>query len=85
MAHTLTDKLEFMNARINHILDEALALAPNERSAVMVTLLDSLEVEGADIVSSAWADEVRKRKNELLSGATKALAWETVKARINAL
>ncbi|MEO6292700.1 MAG: addiction module protein [Burkholderiaceae bacterium] len=74
-----------MNARINHILEEALALAPEERSAVVVTLLDSLELEDASAVSQAWADEIRTRKSDLKAGITHAVPWSEAKARLSAL
>ena len=74
-----------MNARINHILDEALALDHDERSALMVTLLDSLDTDSPASVVDAWAEEIRKRKSELESGVTKPIPWATVKARIQAL
>ena len=63
-----------MNARINHVLDEALTLVPDERSAVVVALLDSLQVEDPSTVSAAWAEEIRLRKSDLLSRSTQAVA-----------
>ena len=39
------DRLQRMNARVDHLLDEALALWPDERSALVVALLDSLDGE----------------------------------------
>ena len=73
-----------MNARINHILDEALALDHDERLALIVTLLDSLDSD-SPTVADAWTEEMGKRKAELESGVTKPIAWATVKARIQAL
>ena len=70
-----------MNARINHILDEALNLVPDERSAVVVALLDSLQVEDPSTVSAAWVQEIRLRKSELLSSNAQAVSWQQVKAR----
>jgi putative addiction module component (TIGR02574 family) len=74
-----------MNARVDHLIDEALALAPEERSAVALALLDSLDGEEEATVSRAWADEVRRRKQELRSGLSRAVAWEEAKARLSAL
>ena len=62
-----------MNARIDHLIDEALALEPNERSAIAVTLLDSLDGEDSAAVARAWADEIRQRKQDLGSGAVQAV------------
>ena len=74
-----------MNARVDHLIDEALALPPEERSAVALALLDSLGGEDEAAVSRAWADEVRRRRQELRAGATHAVAWDEAKARLSAL
>ena len=74
-----------MNARVDHLIDEALALAPDERSAVVLALLDSLDGEDEATVTKAWADEIRQRKSELRSGATPAVPWDQAKARLSAL
>ena len=74
-----------MNARIDHLLDAALALAPAERSALVVALLDSLDGEDEATVSKAWAEEIRRRKAELLSGAAQPVPWAEARARLSAL
>ncbi|MCL1961790.1 MAG: addiction module protein [Desulfovibrionaceae bacterium] len=74
-----------MNARLNHLFDEALALAPDERSALMVALLDSLGGEDAAAVGKTWADEIRQRKAALRSGAAQAVPWAEARARLSAL
>jgi putative addiction module component (TIGR02574 family) len=80
-----TDKLRHMNARVDHLLDEALALEPDERSALVAALLDSLDGEDEATVTKAWADEIRRRKDELRSGASSAVPWAEARARLNAL
>ena len=80
-----TDKLRHMNARVDHLLDEALALDPDERSALVAALLDSLDGEDEATVTKAWADEIRRRKDELRSGASSAVPWVEARARLNAL
>ena len=74
-----------MNARVDHLIDEALALPAEERSAVALALLDSLGGEDEAAVSQAWAEEVRRRRQELRSGAARAVPWEEAKARLSAL
>lgn len=74
-----------MNARVDHLIDEALALAPDERSAVVLALLDSLDGEDETAVAKDWADEIRRRKSELRSGATLAVPLAEARARLNAL
>jgi putative addiction module component (TIGR02574 family) len=74
-----------MNARVDHLTDEALALALDERSVVVVALLNSLDGEDEAAVTKAWADEIRQRKTDLRSGATKAVSWAEARARLSDL
>ena len=74
-----------MNARVDHLLDEALELPTEERSALVVALLDSLDGNPDVSLSEAWREEVRKRRNELYAGTVKAVPWADVKARLNLL
>ena len=74
-----------MNARVDHLLDEALELPTEERSALVVALLDSLDGNPDVSLSEAWREEVRKRRNALRAGTVKAVPWADVKARLNLL
>ena len=74
-----------MNARVDQVMADALSLAPEERSAVVVALLDSLDGSDDTAVAEAWAEEIRRRKNDLLSGATQAVPWAEARARLSAL
>lgn len=78
-------RLILMNAHVDHLIDEALALAPDERSAVVLALIESLDGEDEATVAKAWADEIRQRKIDLRSGATHATPWTEARARLNAL
>lgn len=78
-------RLTHMNARIDHLIDEALLLAPDERSAVVLALLDSLDGEDEATVTELWANEIRQRKNQLRSGAAKAVPLAEARTRLNAL
>lgn len=80
-----TAKLKFMNARVDHLIDEALTLDPSERSAVVVALLDSLDGDDEASVAKAWADEIRQRKTDLRSGAAQAVLLAEARARLSAL
>lgn len=72
-----------MTALADRLIDEALSLTPDERSAVALLLLDSLE--GEDSVAEAWVTEIRKRRSELRSGAVSAVPWSEARERLNAL
>lgn len=74
-----------MNARVDHLIDEALTLTPDERSALVVALLDSLESEAEAEVAKAWSQEIRRRRDELRSGAAQVVSWAEARARLSAL
>lgn len=74
-----------MNARVDHVLDEVLALTAAERSAVAVALLDSLENADSASISDAWREEVKRRREELRSGAVRAAPWSEVRQRLSSL
>lgn len=74
-----------MSPHVDHLIDQALALAPAERSAVAIALLDSLDFEVEGIAAAAWAEEMRARKSELRSGVASAIPWKEAKARLVAL
>lgn len=74
-----------MNARIDHILTEALELPSDERSALVVALIDSLEGSTDASISDAWREEIRQRRLALKNGTIKAVPWAEVRARLSAL
>ena len=74
-----------MNARIDHLITEGLALEPAERSAMAIALLDSTDGDDANTVAKAWADEIRQRREQLRSGAVQAQPWADTRARLSAL
>ena len=74
-----------MNARVDHLLDQALGLPTDERSALVVALLDSLEGSDDSAISDAWRQELRKRQAALRAGTVKPVLWSEAKARLSAL
>ncbi len=74
-----------MNTHLDRVIDEALALIPQERSAVVLALLDSLGGDDESAVSNAWASEIAQRKADLRSGVASAAPWAGARARLAAL
>ena len=74
-----------MNARVNHLLSEVLALPVEERSAVVAALIDSLAGTADASVSEAWKRELVKRREALRSGDVQAMPWEETRARLSAM
>ena len=81
----LSARLCLMNARVDHILDEALGLPPDERSALTVALLDSLEGSDDSSISEAWRQEIRARQAALRAGSVNSVSWAEAKERLSAL
>ena len=74
-----------MNARTDQLLDEALALEPDERSVLAFALLSSLDGAEEAAAEKAWNEEILRRKDELRSGATTPVPWAEARARLAAL
>ena len=81
----LAARLSAMNARVDHLLEDALRLSAEERSAVAAALIDSLEGSDESAVSAAWRAELLKRRDDLRSGRSAAQPWAEVRARLGAL
>lgn len=74
-----------MNARVDHLLDEVLGLPVEERSALAVALLDSLETADEVTVSQQWRTEVNRRRVELRAGRIHAAPWADARQRLGSL
>ena len=74
-----------MMSNVKRVLSEALALPPDERADVAVTLLESLEEPEDEGVEQAWAEEIRRRIQEVESGAVQTIPWSEARLRFLAL
>jgi putative addiction module component (TIGR02574 family) len=74
-----------MNARVDHVLEDVLRLSADERAAVAVALIDSLETADEASIAEAWRTELLRRRQELRSGVVKAAPWPEVRARMSAM
>ena len=74
-----------MNARVDHLLDEVLGLPAEERSALAVALLESLETADEATVSELWRAEINRRRAELRAGRVRAVPWAEVRQRLSSL
>lgn len=64
-----------MNAHVDHVLLEAMQLAPAERSLVALSLLDSVQgaSESEEAVVASWVAEARARHDDLNSGRVQGM------------
>jgi len=74
-----------MNTRVGHILDEALALATEGRSAPVIAFFESLESSADPAISDAWREEILRRRTALRAGVSQPAPWSDVKARLLSL
>lgn len=74
-----------MTTRAQKVLDEALALAPDERADVAASLLDSLDGQVDEGAEEAWAREIERRIGEVEAGVVKTIPWSEARQRILAL
>lgn len=65
-----------MNSHVDHVLLEAMALAPQERSRIALSLLDSIQGTGEtdDAVVASWVAEARTRHEALAAGREQGLS-----------
>jgi len=71
--------------RLDYLLDEVLGLPAEERSALVVALLDILETADDVVVSKLWRAEVNRRRAALCAGQVKAAPWAEVRQRLSSL
>jgi len=76
-----------MSDQVQAILAAAIKLPAGERSALVNSLLLSLDEEpltecDADATDALWAPELRRRVAEIESGQVQCIPWEDADARI---
>jgi putative addiction module component (TIGR02574 family) len=64
-----------MNTTAQELYDNALALPDSERAELAARLIDSLDAEVDDDVNTAWDNEIKRRIEELDSGAVTTIPW----------
>lgn len=70
-----------MTSTARKVLEDALALPSEDRTALIEALSDSLD--GAPVsLSAPWTKEIASRIADLESGAVEPVEWSVVQARI---
>lgn len=65
------------------LFEEALQLPAEARAALAGELIDSLDVDEVDEDAEAeWSAEIRRRLQEVDSGAVRAVPWSEARTRI---
>lgn len=71
-------------ANVAQVLQQALDLPAEDRLAVATELFNSVEGPEDEEWAEAWSKELKKRLQEVESGAVQTVPWEDVKARVAA-
>jgi putative addiction module component (TIGR02574 family) len=74
----------FMTQQALELLQKALTLPEEERTALVRSLIESLEEVTGQEAKRAWDKEIARRIDELDSGRVKTVSWEEVRQRIPA-
>jgi putative addiction module component (TIGR02574 family) len=74
-----------MTAKFAEAMDKALALSLKERGLLIDRLVESLDDEPAEEgVEAAWADEIKRRVDDIRSGRVETIPGERLRDRLNA-
>jgi len=71
-----------MNTTAKQLYDNALQLPDSERSELAAWLIESLDPEVDHDVQEAWDVEIKRRIDELDSGAVTAVPWPEARRMI---
>lgn len=71
-----------MSGKGQRLLEEALALPPDERADLAANLLGSLDEGQDEGVEEAWAEEIGSRVEEVESGRVKPISWSEARERL---
>jgi putative addiction module component (TIGR02574 family) len=66
------------------LLRDALSLPPEARAALIDSLLESLDVEVDDDAEVLWQEEIRRRLQQIDSGAITLVPWDEAQHRLRA-
>jgi putative addiction module component (TIGR02574 family) len=67
---------------LKQLFREAFDLPEDERATLAGLLIESLEPPPDPDVEQAWADEARRRWEQIESGAVQTIPWEEVRAKL---
>jgi putative addiction module component (TIGR02574 family) len=74
-----------MTPQVSEVLEKALTLSTHERGLIIDRLIESLDEGPAEEgVEAAWADEIKRRVDEIRSGKVEMIPGEEVRRRLAA-
>lgn len=73
-----------MTEQARDVLHKALSLPEDDRTALVRSLIESLDGATEEGVERAWNEEIARRIEDLDSGKAKTVAWEEIRQRVAA-
>jgi putative addiction module component (TIGR02574 family) len=73
-----------MTQQALELLQKALTLPEEERTALVRSLIESLEDASDRGAEQAWDEEIGRRIADLDSGRAKTISWEEIRQQISA-
>lgn len=71
-----------MERHAAELLRDALALTPEERAALVDSLIDSLDQTVEEGAEEAWRQEVERRLQEIDAGAVELISWRSARQHL---
>jgi putative addiction module component (TIGR02574 family) len=72
-----------MTPQVSEVLEKVLSLSTQERGLLIDRLIESLDEGPAEEgVEAAWAEEIKRRVDDIRSGKVKTLPYEQVRRRL---
>jgi putative addiction module component (TIGR02574 family) len=71
-----------MAMQVAQLLEEAVKLSPEERAALVHSLLESLETDVDENAEAEWRAEIERRVAEIDDGSVKLVPWEKTRPRL---
>ncbi|WP_437760266.1 addiction module protein [Sorangium sp. So ce1389] len=71
-----------MTFSAKELLDEAMKLPERERRVLALRLLESVGDDSPEDIERAWAEEARKRLDDIRSGRSQPVPWDEARGRI---
>lgn len=78
-----------LTPEVSKLLQQALSLSPEEQEALANSLFSNLDREmnegpAEEGVEQAWAEEIKRRVDDIRSGKTRMIPYEEVRRRLAA-
>ena len=72
----------FMPKDAAELLRDALALPAEARTALIDSLIDSLDAQVDEDVEASWREEIHRRLEQIDGGAVKLIPWDEAQRRL---